>query len=424
MKFNKWTLGLAALGVVTLASAAKADEKSAPTFLETAVSSTTISGYVSASAHWDIGTGNASNPRYAFNSQAKADGFSLDVVKVAISKPLDESEWASGYNVELLYGPDANALGTSPIGGAAGSDFAIKQAYVELRTPVGNGIDWKFGVFDTIIGYEVFDAGSNPNYTRSYGYTMEPTTHTGLLASYKFADWISASVGIANTTGPIIGGTTLGNLAPIPALSAGSSSPQKAESYKTYMGSIALTAPQSWGAMAGSTLYGGVVHGLGGGLVNTGVQTSWYAGAMINTPVKGLRFGASYDYFGVSDSASMGIADTWADAVAVYASYQATDKLSLHARAEYMWQDVHGGAISGGVAAPTPSSVYALTGTIQYDLWKNVLSRLEIRWDHSNNSAYGTGNGVIGGTTLGGAPGVAANDKDHVLVAANLIYKF
>ena len=30
MKFNKWTLGLAALGVVSLASAARAEEKASP----------------------------------------------------------------------------------------------------------------------------------------------------------------------------------------------------------------------------------------------------------------------------------------------------------------------------------------------------------------------------------------------------------
>src|SRR5690606_25053478 len=41
MKFNKWTLGLAAIGVVSLASAAKADEKMSR--IQSALSSTTIS---------------------------------------------------------------------------------------------------------------------------------------------------------------------------------------------------------------------------------------------------------------------------------------------------------------------------------------------------------------------------------------------
>ena len=43
---------------------------------------------------------------------AKADGFNLDVVKITLEKPLDESEWAAGYKVDLLIGPDAVILGT------------------------------------------------------------------------------------------------------------------------------------------------------------------------------------------------------------------------------------------------------------------------------------------------------------------------
>ena len=57
MKFNKWTVGLAAVGVVSLASAAKAEEKA--NLVQTALSSTTLSGYVDTSAQWNFGTGNA-----------------------------------------------------------------------------------------------------------------------------------------------------------------------------------------------------------------------------------------------------------------------------------------------------------------------------------------------------------------------------
>ena len=39
------------------------------------------------------------------------------------------------------------------------------------------------GHFDTIVGYEVEASASNPNVDRSYGYDLEPFTHTGVLAS-------------------------------------------------------------------------------------------------------------------------------------------------------------------------------------------------------------------------------------------------
>src|SRR6202012_4426182 len=110
MKFNKWTLGLAAVGLVGLNSAAQAED-TASTVL-TALSSTTLSGYVDTSAQWNLGTGNANSPRYTFGGAGKADGFNLNVVQLSLDKPLDESEWASGYHVDLWLGPDAGALGT------------------------------------------------------------------------------------------------------------------------------------------------------------------------------------------------------------------------------------------------------------------------------------------------------------------------
>src|SRR6266540_3053323 len=143
MKFNKWTIGLAAVGAVSLASAAKADEKLSA--VQTALSSTTISGYVDTSAQWNFGTGNNNNPPYKFGGASKADGFNLDVVQLRIESLPGAEEWAAGYRVDLWAGPDANALNTQSTGLGSGSDFAVRQAYVALRTPVGNGLDWKLG---------------------------------------------------------------------------------------------------------------------------------------------------------------------------------------------------------------------------------------------------------------------------------------
>ena len=176
MKFNKWTLGLAAVGAVSLTSVAQAEEKLV-LGSQAELTSTTISGYVSTSVHWDLGNdSDLANTRGYSYSAGKGDGFNLDVVDITLEKALDESEWASGYKAEMWFGPDARAIG-SQVAGAADGDVAVKQAYVALRTPLGNGIDWKVGVFDTIIGYESSNAGDNPNYSRSWGYTIEPTQH-------------------------------------------------------------------------------------------------------------------------------------------------------------------------------------------------------------------------------------------------------
>jgi hypothetical protein len=384
MKFNKWTVALAAVGVVSLASAAKAEEKSSS--VATALSSTTISGYVDTSMEWNFGTGNANLPPYKFNSPSKADGFNLDVVQLRIEKPLDEQEWSAGYRVDLWAGPDANTLGTQSTLATGSSDFAVRQAYVALRTPIGNGLDWKVGVFDSPIGYESVEAGNNPNFTRSYGHSIEPQTLTGVLASYRFCDCFHASAGVADTVGATINGRA------------------DTESFKTYMGSLALTAPDSWGFLSGSTLYGGIVNGFG----NTGnVQTSYYVGATVATPVTGLRAGAAFDYLQVNDM------DNLTASVAGYLSYQATEKLSFHGRVEY-FKDANDPVLFSYLPQGQNAKVLTLTGTIQYDLWKNVISRLEVRWDHSLG-----GNDLFGGTTSG-----SPELKNAVVLAGNFIYKF
>ena len=146
---NKWTAALAATGVVSLASAVLAEE-SHP--VNTLLPATTLSGYVDTSAIWNFGTGAAQATRFGNTDGSlgnRQDGFNLNVVKVQLEKPLDEGTWSAGYKAELWAGPDAAGL---PGSGFA-SNLALKQAYVALRAPVGNGIDFKVGQFDPIIGY-------------------------------------------------------------------------------------------------------------------------------------------------------------------------------------------------------------------------------------------------------------------------------
>ena len=400
IKCNAWTLALVGAGLVSLPSVSQAEEK--PNVLLTSLASTTISGYVDTSAQWNFGTGPLV-PSYAFSS-GKADGFNLNVVKLTIEKPVDAQDvWGAGYKADLLFGPDANALFTQS--SMTTGDFAVKQAYVSLHTPVGNGLDFKLGVWDTIIGYEVFESANNPNYTRSYGYSMEPTTHTGLLMSYVFSECLSANVGVANTFGPTINGRAFppqGN---------------QAESYKTYMGSITLTAPKDWGVLAGSTLTGCIINGFDNA-VNSGVganQTSYYVGASLATPVTGLKLGFSYDYLGVAQQNDIGADSSYANAVGGYLSYQATEKLSLYARGEYATSDTF---IAPGVNIIGAHRVVEATLTAQYDLWKNVVSRLEFRWDRAVDGAK-----PYGGVNTGETDNLGTRQNSFILLA-NVVYKF
>jgi hypothetical protein len=212
------------------------------------------------------------------------------------------------------------------------------------------------------------------------------------LGTYRVTDNISVSGGVANTVGPTINGKA---------------NPPKAESYKTYMGSIAVTAPDDWGFLAGSTMYGGIVNGFSSSY--GGSQTSYYLGTTLATPVTGLRLGAAFDLLNVHSPAAVDGGETWA--VSMYASFQATEKLSFHGRAEYL-RDRGNQQFFGSGAA---QKVLAMTATAQYDLWENVLTRLEFRWDHAAD-----GTQPYGGPSTFGSPSL----KNAYLLAANVIYKF
>jgi hypothetical protein len=412
---NKWTIGLAAAGAVSWASAARGEEAPSPL---SSLSSTVLSGYVDTSAQWNLGDGVSHAPAYKYGGASRADGFNLDVIKLTIERPLDESQFAAGYKVDLFFGPDAEVLATKSTAAAA-SDFAVKQAYVVLRAPVGNGLDFKVGVFDSVIGYESTEATENPNFTRSWGHTFEPSEHTGVLASYHVNEHVAFSAGVADTLSPQINGRS-GSGFPL----AGQN-----ESYKTYMASTSLTAPSDWKFIADSAFFAGIVSGWNGGIAPGASQQNYYLGATLNTPVSGLRVGGSFDYAKTDKTltAVAGVAGTpfpsfEAHSFAGYMSYQVFDKLSLHGRLEYADITPLAASLAQGAGIGLPSSVLSTTATAQYDLWKNVLSRVELRWDHALD-----GTDAFGGTTpmhIQSGHTVTGSQQDSFIIAANLIYKF
>jgi hypothetical protein len=427
MKFNKWTMGLAAVGVVSLASAARADETKMSQ-VQTALSNTTLSGYVDTAAQWNLGSQNGgATPGSVglIGNAGNADGFTLNAVDVALDKPQDESPWAAGYHVELMYGP-------STVGGAAGTANAnIRQAYLALRTPVGNSaIDWKVGVWDTIIGYESSSDGANPNYTRSYGYGMEPTTHTGILGTYKINDMFTVQAGIADGSQAGSGVLTAyaaqsaahGVTVPAAFGPAGVNGLNAQESQKAYMGAVAFTAPDSWGWAKGTTINAGVINNddsygaVGATPATAAGTTDYYVGATVPTPLTALKVGAAWDYLDIHDAHHtfapiapnlVGFtpnSDTSVWNMGLYANYQANDKLSFNARGEHM--EVNGTSLRAD----------EFTATVQYALWANVLSRVEFRCDHlEHGAAFDNSSYSLSGTNI---------HNNAYMVALNLIYQF
>ena len=345
MKMNKWTMGLAAAGVVSLASAAQAEENS----VLTALSSTVISGSVEASYN-----GTFSKDNNLYDDQ----GFVANGASLAIGSPLGEGDYSAGYNVELLLGQRASAFAGNRRGALDSEDqpvdadnFLVKNANIGLNLPFGSGVDLTVGLFDTIVGYEVEASASNPNVNRSYGYDLEPFTHTGLLASTSLTESVSVSLGLANAFDST-GGTHNGTIA--------------GDGNFAYLAGVEATAPDSLGFLAGSTVYVGYVSGASEGVDNDSEDKLLYVGASMASPIEGLSLGVAYDDREYGD----GRAD--ADAVALYAVLDVSDGVSLAAR----YDTLDNGS----------DTMSMWSATLGYSIWDNVLTRLEYN--------YETGNGV------------------------------
>jgi hypothetical protein len=132
----------------------------------------------------------------------KANSFTLDLAEIVFSK--DPATSVIGYKVKISAGETAklihaSGLGTQPTGTANPEAFDITEAYVSYTAPLGKGLRFDVGKMATFIGAEVIEAIDNPNYSRSFLFVFsEPTTHTGVKASYILGDTVNAALFAVN----------------------------------------------------------------------------------------------------------------------------------------------------------------------------------------------------------------------------------
>ena len=179
----------------------------APAAANALAASPSLSGYVSTTYHLERGAGN----RNYRNADSVGSGWSLDHVALSLHLPLNEWLFDAGYRIDAWLGPDASLLES---GSSSDNTVELRQAYIDFRIPLAdprNGdarsIDLRAGLFDNPFGYESLDRNLNPHHTHSWGFTIEPTLHTGLLLMYPGVDVLEngeadylLTLGTANTT--------------------------------------------------------------------------------------------------------------------------------------------------------------------------------------------------------------------------------
>jgi len=164
----------------------------------------TVGGWVAASYMYNINDPN--NDETAFLDGGTGDrntgmngrfyplhpdhnSFALDQVWWEIERPIDE-EHRGGFRLDTVYGKTAARLGgPNNRDNRDDSAFYISQGYVQYLAPVGDGVTFKMGKFNTPIGAEVAQTVYNWNITRSSLWTLlQPVDHIGITAGYAFGD--------------------------------------------------------------------------------------------------------------------------------------------------------------------------------------------------------------------------------------------
>lgn len=326
--------------------------------------SVSLSGYVSSAYHFGSGSGTG---RYPFAlSPSHRNAFSMDVVGLSLRRPLDEWLFDSGFQFDLWVGPDASLLDSDN----SANSVNIRRAFIDFRIPlfdprvtgVARSLDLRVGTFDSPLGYESLDRdSSNPHYTRSWGFTIEPTLHTGLLAMYPGVDALENgesdflfSLGIANSIDPRIDGVPVNS------------------DRKSFLSGATWLLPDVMGRLSGTAFSVGYTNGR----TRSG-----------DAPVQNLYFGVGLPLeseqwdLALTHDSRMEYGDGNDDSVwGAYLSYRPNTKSTLSLRGE-LFQE--GEKLFSSESAAEQSDGYGLTFTYDYRLSKHILSRAEWRWDHT-----------------------------------------
>ena len=343
MKMNKWTMALAAAGVVSLSSVAQAQE--AATGAEALAASTTVSGYVSTSY-----TSTSDAHGQTFRSNSDIDQFALDVVSLSISNgDLGAEAGSAAYNLELWIGPAADDIGTEDSGTTAGT-VELMEANIELLASLGEqDVKLTVGQFATTVGAETYSYADNTFHSRSFGFAIEPTHHTGIKADTNLGGF-DVTLGLVNDT----------TSANVDATNGGST---------TLISGLSYTLGSGTGWLEGTELTYGGVHEAG---TDAAEVDNYYFG-LTKEILTDLTYSVAWDIR--EDDAR---ADS--NVVGHYLSYPLGGG-TLNVRYE------HGNINTSGLNA---DGLEALTLGYNYPIWTGVTSRVEFRsddWDGKTNGS-------------------------------------
>jgi hypothetical protein len=348
----------------------KTAEGQPKTFLEEIM----LFGYVENSYVWNLGRTGRGGGGSGVNELRFYDfdaGYTFNMAELSIKKdPSDARPF--GFGLVITGGEDAqknHAIGifrdgddTFPFRNT--DKFDLQEAYASYKFPLGTGLTLKAGKFVTLLGYEVIESINNPNFSRSFMFSFGiPLTHVGALLSYAPTDWLSL------TAGPVVGWDVA----------------EDNNSSMSVLGQIAVTP------MKDLTTTLNFITGPEQNL-NDSRNRTVLDFIVAYTGIPKLTLALNFDYGWERKEAALVASGTRSDTdaswwgIAGYAAYDWTEQLRTAVRAEYFSdpEGVRTAATAAGVGGRV--SLWEVTATAQYKIWRGLMARLEYRHDEDTDS--------------------------------------
>ena len=285
-----------------------------------------------------------------------------------------------GFKVKFNVGRDSDFIGGSDLGQWA--DF--QEYYLQYIAPVGNGLNVRLGQINSLVGYEVVESPYNPNYSRSWLFGLgQPFTTRGLRASYAFNQEVSWSLGVINRIN-----SNLPNDKDSPWIE---SALTLVPSDKVKLTLYGLVGP---GVGAVDVRWGGLL--LGGGFISvqataqTSVVVESYYANQINSST--ISSGKNARWNGVAAYLIHDFSTEWGIRLRSEIFEDAGGSVACQGTTDYQPRaNVCFGATSSASAPTISQTLWEFTSTLQYKPFSSLTTRLEYRYDKSNQNVFQVG---------------------------------
>ncbi|MFQ5957296.1 MAG: outer membrane beta-barrel protein, partial [Candidatus Brocadiales bacterium] len=241
----------------------------------------------------------------------------------------------------------------------------FSEGFVLWNIPIGKGLTMKFGKFATWVGWEVWEAHWNANFSRSYIYGWGiPFTNTGVGFSYPVTDRFTADYYFVNTSDTFVNNN------------------------ETFTHGVQLdyNPPDIASFLKDMNLHLDILYGVEAGGAAAGDQSAnrqeeeWrqrYDFTVSFSPFDKWGYVANANWSGSAENGDrQKTSETFG--IAQYVTYQHTDRLGFALRGEYFWD--HDGW-AGATGHANGASAMEITGTVNLLLREKLWIRPEIRYD-------------------------------------------